>query len=73
MAWLGTESQIGPRGATGGCPPDFKYGGRPRDPRSRLKGRFGRIENGKKYTEPKARDFFPISYLVPWMAMRPRM
>jgi hypothetical protein len=26
-------------------------------PPSRLKGRFGRIDTGKKYTEPKARDF----------------
>jgi hypothetical protein len=38
MAWLGTESQIGPP--------------------SRLKVRFGRIDTGKKYTEPQARDFF---------------
>jgi hypothetical protein len=27
-------------------------------PQSRLKGRFGRIDTGKKYTEPTARDFF---------------
>jgi hypothetical protein len=26
-------------------------------PPSRLKGRFVRIDTGKKYTEPKARDF----------------
>jgi hypothetical protein len=27
-------------------------------PPSRLKGRFGRIDSGKMYTEPKARDIF---------------
>ena len=57
MAWLGEDSQIGPRGATGGCPPDYSMaGGRPRDPRGRLKGRFVLIDTGKKYTEPEARD-----------------